>query len=67
MEITICKKVYLIEEVDDGLSEEELKEKVNEIIDETPLEDWDETDWNGNETYEVSDNYSGVDLLTISR
>lgn len=67
MEITICKKVYLIEEVDDHLSEEELKEKVNEIIDETPLEDWDETNWNGQEVYEVSDNYSGLDLLTIIR
>lgn len=67
MEITICKNVYLIEEVDDHLSEEELKEKVNEIIDETPLEDWDETNWNGQEVYEVSDNYSGLDLLTIIR
>ena len=68
MEITIIKKVFLTEEVDDGLSLEELQEKVNEIIAEhDDIEDWDEQDWRCKEVYEVYDTYSGETVLEFDK
>lgn len=68
MEITIIKKLYLENvEVSDDLTEEELRAEVNRIIDETNLDEWDETNYCGSEVYEVYDDYSGEDLFTIER
>lgn len=68
MEITIIKKVFLTEEVDDDLSLEQLQEKVNEIIAEhDDIEDWDEQDWRCKEVYEVYDTYSGETVLEFDK
>lgn len=68
MEITIIKKLYLENvEVSDDLTEEELRAEVNRIIDDTSLDEYDESDWRGMEVYDVYDDWSGVDLLTIER
>lgn len=68
MEITIIKKLYLENvEVADDLTEEELRAEVNRIIDDTSLDEYDESDWRGMEVYDVYDDWSGVDLLTIER
>lgn len=68
MEITIIKKVFLTEEVDDDLSLEQLQEKVNEIIAEhDDIEDWDEQDWRNKEVYEVYDTYSGETVLEFDK
>ena len=68
MEITIIKKLYLENvEVSDDLTEEELRAEVNRIIDETNLDEWDETNYCGSEVYDVYDDYSGCDLFTIER
>ena len=68
MQITIIKKLYLENvEVPDDLTVEELKAEVNRIIDETNLDEWDETNYYGNEIYEVYDDYSGCDLFIIER
>lgn len=68
MQITIIKKLYLENvEVSDDLTEEELRAEVNRIIDDTSLDEYDESDWRGMEVYDVYDDWSGVDLLTIER
>ena len=68
MQITIIKKLYLENvEVSDDLTEEELRAEVNRIIDDTSLDEYDESDWRGVEVYDVYDDWSGVDLLTIER
>lgn len=68
MEITIIKKLYLENvEVPDDLTEEELKAEVNRIIDDTCLDEYDESDWRGMEVYDVYDDWSGQDLFTIER
>lgn len=68
MQITIIKKLYLEHvEVSDDLTEEELRAEVNRIIDDTYLDEYDESDWRGMEVYDVYDDYSGEDLFTIER
>ena len=68
MQITIIKKLYLENvEVSDDLTEEELRAEVNRIIDDTYLDEYDESDWRGKEVYDVYDDWSGCDLFTIER
>lgn len=70
MEITICKKMWLEIEVDvpDDVTEEVLREKVEEIIEDYGYpEEWSSYDYRGKEVYEVYDNYTGCDLFTIER
>lgn len=68
MEITIIKKIFLTQEVSDGLSKDELQEEVNDIIDSHEnLDDWDDLDWRGKSVYEVYDTYSGVTLLEFDK
>lgn len=64
MDVTIIKKIYLTIEVPDDITHSELKERVNEAIDDnSDLNDWDETDYYGNNSVEVYDNYSGCTLI----
>ena len=68
MEITIIKKVYITQEIPDNLSEEELKSRIESIIDEINDDDaWEDTDWRGKETYEAYDTYSGCTILELER
>lgn len=68
MEITIIKKVFITEEVPDNLSEAELRERVDEIIDEhNDDDDWDDTDWRGKEVYEVYDTDTGITRLELDK
>lgn len=67
MEITIIKNVYLTEEIPDDLSLEQVEEFVNDMIDSLELDDWDETDYRGKQSYEVYDTYSGCTILNLER
>lgn len=69
MEITIIKSVFVNnEDIPDDLTQEELEQKINEIIDEhNEADDWDDTDWRCKEVYQVYETYSGGDLMTIQR
>ena len=67
MEITIIKNVYLTEEIPDGLSLEQVEECVNDMIDSLELDDWNETDYRGKQSYEVYDTYSGCTILNLER
>jgi hypothetical protein len=51
-------------EVPDDITHSELKERVNEAIDDnSDFNDWDETDYYGNNSVEVYDTYSGCTLI----
>ena len=64
MDVTIIKKIYLTIEVPDDITHSELVERVNEAIDDnTDFNDWDETDYYGNNSVEVYDTYSGCTLI----
>lgn len=63
MEVTIIKKLFFTVEVADGLTKEELESVVDDIINHTGVDEWDETDWTGHEDYEVYDTYSGLTLI----
>lgn len=67
MEITIIKRVYLTEEIPDDLSIEQIEETVNDMIDSLDIDDWNETDYRGKESYEVYDTYSGCTILNLER
>lgn len=67
MEITIIKQVYLTEEIPDDLSQEQVEEFVNDMIDSLDIEDWNETDYRGKQVYEVYDTYSGCTILNLER
>lgn len=64
MDVTIIKKIYLTIEVPDDITKSELEERVIEAIDDnSDFNDWDETDYYGNNSVEVYDNYSGCVLI----
>lgn len=67
MEITIIKNVYLTEEIPDDLSLEQVEEFVNDMIDSLELDDWNETDYRGKQSYKVYDTYSGCTILNLER
>lgn len=65
MDVTIIKKIYLTIEVPDDITKSELEERVIEAIDDnSDFNDWDETDYYGNNSVEVYDNYSGCTLIS---
>ena len=68
MEITVIKQVFATEEVPDGLTESELREHIEAIIDvHNDDADWDDSDYRGKEVYEAYDTYSGCTLLNLER
>lgn len=64
MEICIVKKVYMTVDVDvdENTTKEELSDKIKDIVDNADIEDYDEQDWYGNESYEAYDTDSGGDI-----
>lgn len=66
MEVTIIRKIYLTEEFPDDLSQEELETEIRNVIEEnSDVNYWDTTDYQGCESYEAYDTYSGLTVLEI--
>jgi len=63
VEVTIIKKLFFTLEVPDGLTEEELESTIDDVINHTDIDEYDETDWTGHEDYEIYDTYSGLTLI----
>lgn len=66
MEITIIKKVFITEEIEDPNSIEDFETTVKELIEKhNNKEDWEENDWRGKEVYRVYDTCTGSTLLDL--
>lgn len=66
MEVTITKKLFLTVDIDipdDEITQERLSEEIKKVIEKhDDIEDWDTTDWTGNERYEAYETYGGTEL-----
>lgn len=66
MEVTITKKLFLTVDIDipdDEITQERLSEEIKKVIEKhDDIEDWDTTDWTGNERYEAYETYGGTDI-----
>lgn len=66
MEVTITKKLFLTVDIDipdDEITQERLSEEIKKVIEKhDDIEDWDTTDWTGNERYEAYETYGGTNI-----
>lgn len=66
MEVTIIKKLFLTVDIDipdDEITQERLSEEIKKVIEKhDDIEDWDTTDWTGNERYEAYETYGGTNI-----
>lgn len=66
MEVTITKKLFLTVDIDipdDEITQERLSEEIKKVIEKhNDIEDWDTTDWTGNERYEAYETYGGTNI-----
>ena len=66
MEVTIIKKLFLTVDLDipeNEITKERVSDEIKKVIDEhDDIEDWDTTDWTGNERYEAYETYGGTNI-----